>query len=68
MLLTDQERQRFVDHCRRESHDFNLLVEQAGKLTGMALLIQRYKNLAIAYGLVARHLDQAESQTIDGGT
>ena len=64
MLLTDQERQRFVAYCLQESHDYRLIAEHMATLPSGDVLTQRPRALAAAYEIIARHLGDAEPMSI----
>jgi hypothetical protein len=64
MLLTDQERRKFIEWCRQEIETNKILIEQAGKLTAVEMIIRRLQVMTTALVVVAQMLENVESQTI----
>ncbi len=67
LLLSDDERRRFIDYCRREVDSLNAMATQMQNLPSMPPhVLQHYKIRAAAYILVASDLDRVESVTMRG--
>jgi hypothetical protein len=68
MLLTDEERLKFVVYCRDAANSADAISRQfeAMNATVYAELAKREKYKAIAYSIVAQDLEICESFTVSG--
>jgi hypothetical protein len=65
-LLDPAERERFARYCREEASSYALMAEQVEKLgPQMKAVAVSQKRFAIAYSIVAQHLESVEEQTIE---
>ena len=64
-LLSTEERARFAAYCDRVARDENGISEQMKTLHLPAAVVDRYKQKALAYAVVAQDLKAAENMTIN---
>lgn len=60
LLLSPEERLRFVEYCRREAASLSVMAEQINKLSGMELMHKNYRARSMAYQIVADDLAKVE--------
>jgi hypothetical protein len=64
LLLSRDERQRFAEYCKRESETLEGMAKQMDQIKTIPQMIQRERNLALAYALVAHHLSNVQDESI----
>ena len=60
MLLSPEERQRFVDYCKCEAESYLGIVEQLKKLNVPMAVVRGEEQLFKSYLIVAEHLSRVE--------
>lgn len=63
-MLTAEERLRFAHYCREEAASYSGLCEQAEKIPGMGPLLEHHRRYAVAYRIVADHLESVQEFTV----
>ena len=68
MLLTDEERLKFVVYCRDAAHSADAISKQFAAMCApmYAEMAKREKHKAVAYSIVAQDLELCESFTVAG--
>ena len=64
LLLSETERLRFIDYCRREAESLNGVAEQMKKLPNMEVVIKAYNARRMAYTIVADDLNKMEAMSL----
>lgn len=67
MLLTDQERERFAQWCRRYADSTQEIIDQLEKMPTMSGVVKQEKIKHLACSVVYTLLTNTESQTLGGG-
>jgi hypothetical protein len=67
MLLTQEERYRFIEYCKQEAKSYQDLITQIANLPNMGNLESirhRYGILVIAYNTIIEHLESVEDYSV----
>ena len=64
IVLTAEERQRFILYLRQEAASNEALATQANTMDSLQMVVKRYRQKAFACMIVATDLESVEVQTI----
>lgn len=64
-LLTDEERRKFFRYCEAQSEDRMDMAKQMSKIGINNQMLQRERNISVAYKLVAQDLDPSKWESVE---